>query len=86
MPELGIVSEKRQSLNTTADYSALFDEYEATTLASRQDKLDELEQLLEQHRRIAITCFEADCTHCHRSRVAAALKKREHFKIPIKHL
>lgn len=86
MPELGIVSEKRQSLNTDADYHALFDEYEATTLASRQDKLDELEKLIRRHGRIAITCFEADCSHCHRSRVAAALKKREHFDIPIKHL
>lgn len=86
MPELGIISEKRQSLNTDADYNALFDEYETTTLANQQDKLDELERLIKEHKRIAITCFEADCYHCHRSRVAGALKKREHFKMPIKHL
>lgn len=86
MPELGIVSEKRQSLNSDADYRELFDEYEKTTLASQQGKLDELAALAKQHQRIAITCFEADCYHCHRSRVAGALKQREDFKIPIKHL
>lgn len=86
MPELGIVSEKRQNLNSDADYHALFDEYEANILANRHDKLDELESLTRRHGRIAITCFEADCYHCHRSRVASALKKREHFSIPIKHL
>ncbi len=86
MPQLGIVSEKRQSLNSDADYRALFDEYEATTLAAQQKALDELARLAEQHRRIAITCFEADVYHCHRSRVAAALKQRDDFTLPIKHL
>ena len=36
MPEPGIVPEKRQELNTDADYRALFDEYERTTLAEQQ--------------------------------------------------
>lgn len=86
IPELGIESEKRQQLNSPADYKALFEEYDAITLAKRQDKLTELIQLLRQHGRIAITCFEKDVTCCHRSRVAAALKQRDDFEIPIKHL
>jgi len=86
MPQLGIVSEKRQELNTDADYRALFDEYERTTLAEQQGALDKLMQLAEERGRIAITCFEAEPHQCHRSRVASALREREGFKIPIKHI
>lgn len=86
LPELGIESEKRQNLITDQDYEALFKEYEQTTLSRSQPALDRLQQLLEQKRRIAITCFEADPFHCHRSRVAKALKAREKFIYPIEHL
>lgn len=86
LPALGIESEKRQALNTGQDYEALFKEYEQITLACEQASLDRLQQLLEEKRRIAITCFEADPWHCHRSRVAKALKARGHFIHPIEHL
>ncbi len=86
IPELGIESEKRQNLVTDQDYETLFKEYEQTTLARGQTALGRLQQLLEQKRRIAITCFEADPFHCHRSRVANALKARENFSYPIEHL
>jgi uncharacterized protein (DUF488 family) len=86
MPGLGIDSENRQELKSDKDYEALFKEYEATTLAIQQSKLAELQGLLEQKRRIAITCFEADPYHCHRSRVAKALKNQENFLYKIEHL
>ncbi len=86
IPDLGIVSEKRRELATDADYRQLFDEYERETLAQQQDKLEELRLLLEEHKRIAITCFEASVHHCHRSRVARALGQREGFEYAIRHL
>ena len=86
MPELGIASEERQSLYTDADYNALFHRYEETTLANRQDKLGELQQLIGQHGRIAITCFEADVNHCHRGRVARAMPHVPAFEAKIAHL
>jgi hypothetical protein len=86
MPELGIESEKRQSLVTDSDYEALFKEYDQTTIPKQQAALDKLEALLKDKGRIAITCFEADPYHCHRSRVAKALKARPHFTYKIEHL
>ena len=86
MPELGIESEKRQNLATDKDYEELFKEYDQTTIQRGQAKLDQLQHLLEEKRRIAITCFEADPYHCHRSRVAKALKGREQFTYKIEHL
>jgi uncharacterized protein (DUF488 family) len=86
MPELGIESEKRQSLVTDNDYEELFKEYDKTTILKQQATLDKLEALLKDKDRVAITCFEADPYHCHRSRIAKALKAREQFTYKIEHL
>lgn len=86
IPELGIASQERTTLQTDADYHALFQKYEETTLAKQQDKLTELASLLNQHHRIAITCFEADVYHCHRSRVAKAMPNTLNFTTRITHL
>ncbi len=73
IPTLGIVSEKRKELNTQADYDRLFDEYEATTLLSARNELNFLYKLLQNDKRIALTCFEHDPMQCHRSRIAKKL-------------
>ncbi len=86
MPELGIISEKRQNLDSKKAYNELFDEYENTTIRQQQSKLDELVKLLEEHKRIAITCFEKDVYCCHRSRVVKALKVRDDFDCQVKNL
>jgi len=86
IPDLGIVSEKRQSLNSYQDYKELFDEYERETLSKQGANLLRLQQLLEQKQRIAITCFEADYHCCHRSRVAKALAANPNFNYKIEHL
>ncbi|GHV03831.1 hypothetical protein FACS189485_07910 [Spirochaetia bacterium] len=65
IPELGIISEKRQNLETDADYVQLFKNYEKS-LTSRQQYLEKVYQLLSSKKRIALTCFEHDPLHCHR--------------------
>lgn len=73
VPQLGIESEKRQQLNTQADYDALFDEYEKTTLKDNTEALQYVRNLIKTDKRVALTCFEKDPKQCHRSRVAKAL-------------
>lgn len=80
MPELGIVSEKRQSLETQEDYDRLFDDYEKTILKTKPDAIDKLYEIFLAKKRIAITCFEADACMCHRSRVAKALSEHPGWK------
>ena len=65
IPELGIISEKRQNLEIDADYDQLFKNYEKS-LISRQQYLEKVYQLLSSKKRIALTCFEHDPLHCHR--------------------
>ncbi|MCQ2976303.1 MAG: DUF488 domain-containing protein, partial [Bacteroidales bacterium] len=73
IPELGIVSDKRQNLQTQKDYDILFEEYERTTLKDNNDALLKVRDFINKYGRIALTCFEKDPKQCHRSRVAKAL-------------
>ena len=86
MPELGIVSEKRQMLRGQADYDQLFDDYEKTVLAENEKSIERLFSLFLQYKRVAITCFEAEAGRCHRSRVANALKSLPEWDGEIVHI
>lgn len=86
MPTLGIISEKRQDLNSQADYDRLLDEYERTTLKRGASELAALYELFRQHKRVAITCFEAQPRMCHRGRVASALEALPGWGYPIQHI
>jgi hypothetical protein len=65
IPDLGIESDKRCSLETPEDYKCLFDDYEKT-LPSRRAFLDDIFTQLRQNARIALMCFERDPETCHR--------------------
>lgn len=83
IPNLGIESENRQSLNTKADYDALFAEY-AKTFKDKAKDMQQLYSLIQNEQRIAITCFEKDVNYCHRSVIARKMKSN--FKVEVKHL
>ena len=83
VPELGIRSEKRQSLDTADDYAALFDDYEQTTLREEPDSIRLVESLVTE-RPSVLVCMEADHTCCHRYRLAKKIAKRT--RLPMEHL
>jgi hypothetical protein len=74
IPELGIISEKRNNLNSDADYQNLFKDYKVS-LSRRKDYLERVYRLFQVKRRIALTCFEHDPSHCHRHVIRDYLKK-----------
>ena len=63
MPELGISSDKEETLGSRADYRALFTEHRATTLRGFETELTDIQQLITPYRRVALTCFESDQEH-----------------------
>ena len=73
IPDLVIVSDKRKELHTQADYDSLFQEYKETTLAENKESLLNIRTLLNNGKRVALTCFEKDPKQCHRTCVANAL-------------
>ncbi|MEL7608820.1 MAG: DUF488 domain-containing protein [Bacillota bacterium] len=65
IPDLGIESDKRCSLNTIEDYQQLFNRY-AKTLPNLEPQLNYLYSLLRSNVRIALMCFEKEPNMCHR--------------------
>ena len=74
MPELGIASDERQSLETQADYDALFADYERKSLPRQTEALKKIGAWVQAGERVALTCFEKLPEQCHRHCVAEALE------------
>ncbi|MFW5721530.1 MAG: DUF488 family protein [Bacteroidota bacterium] len=86
IPEVGIKSNKRQELNTQADYDRLFKIYKKNTLANEPVKQEEILSLLKSKKRIALTCFEADIHQCHRKHLAESISGMKGFTYELKHI
>ncbi|MDD2629581.1 MAG: DUF488 domain-containing protein [Limnochordia bacterium] len=65
IPDLGIESVKRSSLETAEDYQRLFSGY-AKTLLNLKPQLEYLYSLLCSNVRIALMCYEKEPEMCHR--------------------
>ena len=86
MPELGIASADRKTLNTQRDYDRLFDRYEKSVLKHQANAIKNLYEVYQENRHIAITCFEKSHCQCHRSRVATAIEKLSQGDVIAQHL
>ncbi|MCK6590984.1 MAG: DUF488 domain-containing protein [Polyangiaceae bacterium] len=86
LPELGIASEQRQSLDTQADYDALFADYERTWLPKQGAALKKIEGWIDAGERVTLTCYEHQPNQCHRHCVAEALEVKAGKDFTAKHL
>jgi uncharacterized protein (DUF488 family) len=86
MPEVGIAGDRRKTLNTQADYDELFAAYCADTLPVTGETQRAIYELIEKHRRVAITCFEAEICRCHRTPLAHAILERGGGGFPLLHI
>lgn len=86
IPEVGIQSDQRQELNTQSDYDKLFAVYRKNNLTTTTPYQNEILKLLKQHKRIALTCFEANICQCHRMHLAEAIENLPDFNYEIKHI
>ncbi len=86
IPEVGIQSEQRQELKTQSDYDQLFAVYRKNNLSKTTTSQNEILKLLKQHKRIALTCFEANICQCHRKHLAEAIETLPDFNYEVKHI
>ena len=86
IPEVGIENDKRQTLNTQADYDKLFLYYKNNILSAVSGKQIEIFELLKNKKRIALTCFEANICQCHRKHLAESISKMDGFNYEVKHI
>jgi uncharacterized protein (DUF488 family) len=85
-PEVGIQSAQRQTLNTQSDYDRLFLAYRNENLTQTTSSQLTILNLLKDHNRIALTCFEANICQCHRKHLAEAIETLPRFKYKVKHI
>jgi uncharacterized protein (DUF488 family) len=86
IPEVGIHSDQRQELKTQNDYDKLFAVYCKNNLTKTTPYQNEILKLLNQHKRIALTCFEANICQCHRKHLAEAIEALPEFNYEVKHI
>ncbi|MCH9665892.1 MAG: DUF488 domain-containing protein [Gammaproteobacteria bacterium] len=80
IPALGIDSSDRANLSDAASYEKLFAGY-SISLNNKEDALDSVLDELHNHKRIALTCFEADHKFCHRSSITSFLSNNNSINI-----
>ena len=86
VPDLGIASDQRQSLETQADYDALFGEYERKSLPKQSEAVAKIVAWVHAGERVALTCYELLPQQCHRHCVAEAVEKQLGKGFTAKHL
>lgn len=85
-PEFGIESNKRVKLKTQNDYNNLFSVYKKETIVKTKASQEKILKLLHENKRIALTCFEADISRCHRTHIAEAITNLPSWKYELKHI
>jgi hypothetical protein len=83
IPELGIPNQYRKDI---PDKDSLFQFYQDELLSQHTKEIGQVVELLHQHRRIALTCFEALHIDCHRHYLAEELFNYVENKVPVVHL
>jgi uncharacterized protein (DUF488 family) len=86
LPGLGIDSNLRQGLKSYESYQALFAFYQSKVLPTRKSDLNAICEILNQKKRVALTCFESAHTSCHRHKISEHFEHDPHFIIPVVHL
>lgn len=83
LPELGISSKDRGSLDDYESYQRLLNRYEQDWLPRQEEGIQRASELVRQ-RPSVLVCMEKDVRCCHRSRLAKIVSKRT--RLPVVHL
>jgi hypothetical protein len=86
LPELGIASDQRQSLESQADYDALFARYERKSLPLQGQALAKIQEWVRAGACVALTCYERLPQQCHRHCVSEAMERRVGNGLEAQHL
>ena len=81
LQKLGTPAQGRQAARA-GDFEELWRIYDKhIKTPEAQDALGELLALIKSGKRVCLLCYERDPNECHRSRIAALLKKRTRVKV-----
>lgn len=76
IPEFGISPEHKRLRKMGVPSHILLNEYYEQIELTRNKSIEQLLEIYKRYKRVAITCFEAKSTACHRGQVATFLKAK----------
>jgi uncharacterized protein (DUF488 family) len=79
---LGSPSVIRKRVKEDGDYVAFFQAYDAY-LGMQRDALGMLSDMLENHGRVCLMCFEANPAECHRSHIASRVARESAHRVTV---
>lgn len=85
-PSLGVASHLRKSSQVPQDYSTLFEHYSQVILPDNKPVIDKIIEATKKHKRVALTCFEADPQMCHRHKITEEIEALPSNCIQIFHI
>lgn len=83
LPEVGIPTEYRKKSTNKAE---LFQIYKEDLLPQHKGRIGEIIKLVDERKRVALTCFEAEHKECHRNVLAEEIRKSSKGTIPLVHI
>ena len=86
LPELGIPSNLRKNLDAPADYELLFEHYADHILPGQYEAVANILEWVRKGQRVALTCFEAEHSMCHRHKITDLIARDERCNFRIIHL
>ena len=86
LPQLGISTDRRRTLRTSADYLRLFAEYKVHDLRQQRETVAEAVRWVRSGESVALTCYEKDSKKCHRRTVAATIRYQSGMRSSVNHL
>lgn len=82
---LGASKDLRNDLIASGDYRVFFREYKKT-IVDNGEQLDEIRNMIDDGKTVALLCFEQDPHKCHRSVVADEIRRRDDNGMQITHI
>lgn len=83
--ELGTSKEMRSKLLSTGNYKKFFKEYK-NKICDKTEQINELYEIVNSGKKIALLCFEHDAHKCHRKIIADEITKIDGNGLKIKHI
>ena len=83
--ELGTSKEMRSKLLLTGNYKQFFKEYK-NKICDKTEQINELYEIVNSGKKIALLCFEHDAHKCHRKIIADEITKIDGNGLKIKHI
>lgn len=86
IPKLGIPSSLRKELGTDKTHKKLLNYYLTDIIPQQTEAIIQLKEVVSNHSRVVLVCFEKDYHICHRHKITEFLERESAIEFNVVHL